>query len=59
MMVSEIQFLATMPINVRGRWFSTLNYFKLATSKIKLLIAVLIFKNTESSGNLGTLYICN
>ena len=25
MMVSEIQFLATMPKNVRGRWFSTLN----------------------------------
>ena len=24
MMVSEIRFLATMPKNVRGRWFSTL-----------------------------------
>ena len=25
MMVSEIQFLATIPQNMRGRWFSTLN----------------------------------
>ena len=35
MMVSEIQFLVTMPKNVRGRWFSTLK-----KNKDKMIISV-------------------
>ena len=36
MMVSEIQFLATMPQNVRGRWFSTLKHIDIVNRHVDI-----------------------